>query len=188
MTTHDAPDSYDESGLSFTTTETMGQARIREFERPGCAGQRGVVLEDERRGTTVGVRLDLTPNAPLRDVSPTSMDALAFLGALTRVLQSRNLQAQLIGGEHGLEAVLVSRHICGSDQRPDLRTHVAEISEVIEGIESSLHGRGQELIDSILNRTAPLHVGVLKDLRPAIGRIIVPTFDEAQRDRMMNRS
>jgi hypothetical protein len=116
------------------------------------------------------------------------MDALAFLGALTRSLQSRKLQAQLIAGEHGLEAVLVSRHICRADERSDLGAHVEEIAAVLEGISASLHARGQELIDHVLDRTAPLYAGVMKDLRQPPSGLIVPTFDEEQRDRMMRRS
>lgn len=187
MTSHDESERYPEAELAFTAPEAIGRARIREFERPGCPGQRGMVFEDERGATTVGIRLDLPRESSLRDASPTSIEALSVLGALTRSLQSRNLQAQLIGGERGLEALLVSRHICAGEERPDLRTLVAEISEVLEGIATALEARGQELVDRILDRTAPQYVGVLKDLKP-LNPLIVPTFDEAQRDRMMKRS
>lgn len=192
MTTHDwsnqdAPEMMKEAGLSLKATESTDRGRIHEFERLGCPDQRGVVLDDERYGITVGIRLELPEGAPMRNASPMSMEALAFLGALSRSLQARGLQAQLITGQQGLEAVLVSRHICGGGDRPNFRQHVAEISEVIEGISPSLHARGQELVERILDRTVPLHAGVLRDLRPT-SPLVVPTFDEAQRDRMMEKS
>lgn len=192
MTTHDwanqdVPEMLKEAGLSLKATESMEGVRIHEFERPGCPDQRGVVLGDERRGITVGIRLELPEGASLRNASPTSMEALALLGALSRSLQARGLQAQLLTGQQGLEAVLVSRHLCGGGGRPDLRQHIADIAEVIEGISPSIHARGEELVERILDRTTLLHAGVLKELKP-VSPLVVPTFDETQRDRMMKKS
>ena len=176
-----------EARLAYTASPLVGQRRVYEFERPGRADQRGVLVDDGRHGITVGVRLDLMPGDSLRNADPKSIDALALLGALTRSLYSRGLHSQLLTGTKGVEGILVSKHICAGENGFDIGEEIASISDAIEAISLSLQAKGTERLRQILHRTATLHVGVLSDIKTPSG-LVVPTFDEAQRDRMMKTS
>ena len=152
MATHDASERFGEPW--FITTTAIRRGGSYELARPGRPDQRVVVNEGERRRMMVGILLELPTDAPLRGRSPTSMDALAVWGALTQSLQPRNLQAQLLTDEYGVHAVLVSRHLSGDEGTFDLRTHIADISAVIDDLAVSIRSSCQELVQRITERAA----------------------------------
>lgn len=169
------------------SAETQG-GLLHELEPSHCGGRRALVFDGKEKGVTVAVRVEIPEASSLRNQLATSLEALQLLGALTHSLQGHEADARLISGDRGLEAIMVSKRLCErAGDAAKLSTHVNDIQDVVKEIEPALSYSGQTLIDSLLDRVGPRIADLGKD-DSTEAAMIVPTFDEAARDRMMRQT
>jgi hypothetical protein len=161
---------------------------IHELSPSHCRGQKTLVFERKEGGITVAVRVDLPETSVLRNQSLTSSEALTLLGALTLALQQHEAEAKLIAGSQGLEAVMVSARLCDRQlEATALNDHVSRVQDIAQSLEPALAEESPVLVESILERVRPVFAAPTKEIvrdQP----IIVPTFDEEARNRMMQQS
>ncbi|KRF02358.1 hypothetical protein ASG87_00050 [Frateuria sp. Soil773] len=178
-------------GAEIAVTETVENrlGRLHQLDPSQWSGRRALVLDRKQGGITAAVRVELPGSSPLRGQALASPEALALLGALTLALQDRGMDAKLIAGGDGLEAVMLNSHACHCDVDADsLRDkHLKEVDEVARLVEPALAQKGTALATAILARVRPL-VGALVKEELKAQPIVVPTFDEQERDRMMKQA
>jgi hypothetical protein len=73
---------------------------------------------------TVGLRLPLPAGCEMAGLAPTAERALKLLGAMTLALHAQGLQVSPVARYRGLEALLLSAHLCPPLRDPR-RVHAA---------------------------------------------------------------
>jgi hypothetical protein len=178
----------EEAQISILERASTQGGMLYELEPSQCGGRRGLVFDNKDKGVTVAVRIEIPEASPIRSRTTSSPEALQLLGALTLTLQGSNAEARLISGERGLEGVIVSQHLCPqSVDASNLGRYLNRLHELVKQIEPTLSLSGQMQTDSIFERVRSVIAEVRKDV-PTETAVIVPTFDEAQRNRMMQQT
>lgn len=178
-------DLLEEAQISIRESTSTQGGQLYELEASHCGGRRALVFDSKEQGVTIAIRIELPQASSIRNRPATSAEALQLLGALTLSLQGRNSEARLVSGEQGVEAIMVSQQLCQrSIDAKSLSNYFSQLQEVVKEIETALALPGQALLDSIIGHVRPVIAEVIKDKSPQ-GAIVVPTFDEAERDRMM---
>jgi len=168
-------------------TETQG-GLLHELEPAHCGGYRAIMFDNKEKGVTIAVRTELPPASQLRSQAPTSQEALSLLGALTLTLQGYGAEARLISGEQGLEAIMVSQRICDRALNADgLKQYLGQLQAIAEEVEPALSLNGQAQIEHVLVRVRPQYAD-LRQQETHEEAIVVPTFDEEARNRLMKQT
>jgi hypothetical protein len=188
MTTHDKygiEALFKQVQIETPRVTEIGAGRLYELEPTRCGGRQALVLDGKDKGITVALRQEVPENSPLRGEATTSTEALALLGALTAALRAQEVDAELIGGREGLEAVLLSRRLCAREPDADkLNEHLDRLQEIAEALEPALTLSGRAAIDGVLARVRP-QLAASPEKIERRQAVIVPTFDEEARDRML---
>jgi hypothetical protein len=167
--------------------DTQG-GRLHELDPAQYGGRQALVFESKDDGVTLAIRIEVPAASPLREEALTSTVALTFLGALTLALQGHKAEAKLISGGLGLEAVLVSRRL--GDRELDaagVGRLLQALQTLAQQVEPALAASGQDVVARILARVRPVKSDLTKQSLAA-EPVIVPTFDQEARDRMMRRA
>jgi hypothetical protein len=72
----------------------------------------------EAHGATLAVRIALPPQCEMAGLAPVAERALKMLGAMTLGLAAQGMQASPVARYRGIEAVLVSLHLCVPPREP----------------------------------------------------------------------
>jgi hypothetical protein len=141
----------------------------------GPAGPEAVAFA-ETHGLTLGVKVPLPPQCEMAGLAPTAERALKLLGAMMLGLSAQGLQVSPVARYRGLEAVLLSLHVC-----PPLRDP-ARVREGLDRLRRTgqlLAAALQEPPDRIL--TALRHAAGVRGALLAVperGKVAaVPSFD-----------
>jgi hypothetical protein len=161
--------------------------RLHELEPSHYCGRRALVFESKEKGITVAIRADIPEKSPLRDTQVTSNEALLLLGALTFSLQTQNVETKLINGQRGLEAFVLSSRLCEAESDPGtISRYLNRLQDIVQAIEPVLSLTGQTLIDRVIDAVR-LHIAAPTKEVQRVEPVIVPTFDEEARNRMMQQ-
>jgi hypothetical protein len=185
QTPKDVRSALEKAGLSVIGhAETQGGV-LHELDPAGSEGRRSLVFDDGTRGMTVAIRVNIPEGSSLAKAPAGSEAALCFLGALTYSIQGRQAEAKLILGSHGVEGILVSRHICaGALAVEKIPQELHDLRQIAGEIDSALAAPGPELIARLLANLSVVTSELARPIPKEEARI-VPTFDEEARDRMM---
>jgi hypothetical protein len=185
---YDVNATLQELGMSTIAGTSTQAGRFYEFEIPDCGGRRGLVFEAKDKRLTVGIRLHFQEGCSLLRAAATSDVALSFLGALHFSLQSQALEAQLVTGAEGVEGVIITARACAEEaESPLVEEYINRVRSVVEALHPALKGEGRELIDRVLDAVRPqLAASPEEPTQP--DALIVPTFNEEARDRMLGRT
>lgn len=176
-----------ETQIAIAESIAVQGGKIHALEPAQWCGRRTLVFDEKGKGITVAIRSELPEMSPLRNVSLTSQEALLLLGALNYSLQAHDADTKLVGGNQGLEAILISRRLCESEiDSSTLSHHLNQIQDIIQSIEPVLSLSGQVLIDSVIEHVRPVISAQTNEALKA-EPMIVPTFDEEARNRMMQQ-
>lgn len=178
-----------DAGVAITETVENRLGQLHALDPAQWSGRKALVFDRKEGGITAAIRVELPESNALRGEALASPEALMLLGALTLALQGRNMDAKLVAGNDGLEAIMLSSHACHCDvDAASLRDkHLKQVSEVAQLVEPVLALKGTALIEGVLARVRPL-VGALVKEELKDQPIVVPTFDEQQRSRMMQQA
>lgn len=178
-----------DADVAITETVENRLGQLHALDPAQWSGRKALVFDRKEGGITAAVRIELPESNALRGEALTSPESLVLLGALTLALQGRNMDAKLVAGSDGLEAVMLGSHVCQCDvDAASLRDrHLKQVSDVAQLVEPALALKGTALIESVLARVRPL-VGALVKEELKDQPIVVPTFDEQQRSRMMQQA
>jgi hypothetical protein len=143
---------------------------------PLAAGGPEAVAFTEPRGVTLGLKVPLPPQCEMAGLAPTAERALKLLGTMMLGLQSQGMQASPVARYRGLEAVLLSLHLCPPLRDPArLRAGFERLRRTAHLLANAL----QEPPDRIL--TALRHAAGVRGALVAVpdrGAVAaVPTFD-----------
>jgi len=136
----------------------------------------------EAQGLTLGLKLALPPQCEMAGLAPSAERALKLLGAMMLGLSSQGMQVSPVARYRGLEAVLISAHLC-----PPLRA-AARVREGFDRLRRTAHVLAkalQEPPDRIL--TALRHAAGVRGVlsaAPERGAVAaVPSFESSGRKR-----
>ena len=185
---YDVNSTLQELGMSVKNSTSTQAGKFYEFEIPDCPGRRGLVFDARDKGINVGIRLDFQENSTLLRAAATSDAALSFLGALSLSLKSQALEAQLITGMEGVEGVMITARVCSAEAgSPIVKERINRIRSVVEALPPVLTEEGRELIDRVLAAVRP-QLAASPEKPTVPDALIVPTFDEEARNRMMGET
>ncbi|MFS8085545.1 MAG: hypothetical protein ACMG6H_07930 [Acidobacteriota bacterium] len=169
------------------SAETQGGV-LHQLEPAHCGGRRALVFDGKEKGVTIAIRVELPDASSLRNQPVTSPEVLQLLGALTQALQGHDAEARLVGGDRGLEAVMVSKRLCESSLDAErISERLNDMQDVVKEIEPALLLSGQTLIATIIARVGPVIADLSKE-ESTEEAVIVPSFNEEARDRMMSQT
>jgi len=178
-----------EAGIAVRESTEMERGSLYEVEPAQCGGRRALVFDGKEKGVTVAVRADIPEQAALRHETLGSVESLALLGALSLALQGHDAQPHLLGGERGLEAVMVSGRLCEREANPDsVHQELGRLEGIVASLEPALTLSGEALREAVLTRVRPSVAGLVSEMSDGERPMIVPTFDEEARDRMMRQA
>jgi hypothetical protein len=130
----------------------------------------------EPHGLTLGVKIALPPQCEMTGLAPTAERALKLLGSMMLGLSSQGLQVSPVGRYRGLEAVLLSLHVC-----PPLRDP-ARLREGLDRLRRTAH-----LLEAALREPPDRILGALRHAAGVRGALVavrerakvaaVPSFD-----------
>ena len=184
----DLNEMLEQAQISISERASTQGGMLYELEPSQCGGRRALVFDNKDKGVTVAVRIEIPKASPIRNRTTASPEALQLLGALTQTLQGSNAEARLVTGARGLEAVMVSQHLCPpSVDASSLGRYLNRVHELVNQIEPALSLSGQTQIDNIFERLRSVVAEVRKEQLTETP-VIVPTFDEAQRNRLMEQT
>ena len=171
-------------GISAGSPEVDPRGATLTFEKEGA--HRGMYYAHADGDFTVGSEAPVPAHSHLRQLPATSPEALQLLGALTLQLASVGTTAHLLSDSTGLTGVLLSRRLCGhaADSKGVDET-TTQLTELAVGLASNLAQTDD--VGSLVREFQPgLQIGTFSTVeeRPPV----IPTFDEAQRDRMMSEA
>jgi hypothetical protein len=156
---------------------------------PEAPGGPPAVAFAEPHGLTVGVRVELPPQCEMAGLAPTAERALKLLGAMMLGLSSQGMQVSPVGRYRGLEAVLLSLHVC-----PPLRD-ARRVREGFDRLRRTAH-----LVEAALKEPPDRILAALRHAAGVRGALLavpergsvaaVPSFDPevARRPRRRRRS
>jgi hypothetical protein len=143
---------------------------------PLPAGGPEAVAFAEERGLTLGVMLPLAPPCEIAGLAPTAERALRLLGAMMLGLQAQGLQVRPVARYRGLEALLLTAHLC-----PPLRGP-RRVHEAFEGLRRTAHVLSAALLEPpdrllVAVRHAAGVRGLLAVSTARRAPVAVPSFD-----------
>lgn len=160
---------------------------VVEATAPGLAPQSLVVFQSQDDGMQLGLKVPFSADSALANQKPSSEAVLAALGAIAVGLSPLGLRADLLSGPDGTRAILIVAHVCETKDPAVIRVKLATLRSVSTRIAEALAAPGADLVRAI---RASLGVQGFTQKWHTSGReaVTVPTFDTAERDRMMRET
>jgi len=177
----------EEAQIKVRESINVQGGKLHELEPAQWCGRRTLVFDEKEKGTTVAIRSEIPEMSPLRNMSMESPESLTLLGVLTFSLQTQDADVKLISGEQGLEAIMVSHRLCAREiDSATLCHHINRIQDIVQTVEPALSKSGQDLIDYVIEHVQP-QISAPTQAELKTNPVIVPTFDEKERNRMMQQ-
>jgi hypothetical protein len=154
---------------------------------PGLGPQSLVVHESQDEGMQIGLKVAFPADSALANQKPSSEQVLVALGAIAVGLSPLGLRADLLTGADGTRGILIVAHICEAKDPAVIRAKLATLRSIGIRIAEALVASGPDLLRAI---RASLGIRGFTQKWQASGReaVVVPTFDTAERDRMMRET
>jgi hypothetical protein len=163
-----------QAGFAPRAAEEVGPTAFELGPLP--AGGLEAVAFAEERGLSLGVRVPLAPPCEIAGLAPTAERALKLLGAMMLGLQAQGMQVSAVARYRGLEALLLTVHLC-----PPLRgaERVRAGFEALRRTAQALSRALAEPPDRVLVavRHAAGVQGLLAVSAPRHSPVAVPSFD-----------
>ena len=177
----------EEAQIKVRESINVQGGKLHELEPAQWCGRRTLVFDEKEKGTTVAIRSEIPEMSPLRNIPVKSSESLTLLGALTFSLQTQDANVKLISGEQGLEAIMVSYRLCAREiDSATLYSHINRIQDIVQTVEPALSKSGRDLVDYVIERVQP-QISAPTNEKLKANPVIVPTFDEEERNRMMQQ-
>lgn len=151
---------------------------------PGLGPQSLVLHQSQDDGMQLGLKVPFPADSLLANQKSTAELVLLVLGAIAVGLSPMGLRADLLTGSEGTRGILVVAHLCDTRDPAVIRARLATLRSVCAQIAAALASPSPDVLKAI---QASLGVRGFSQKWHAAGReaVIVPTFDTAERDRMM---
>jgi len=135
----------------------------------------------------LGLKVAFPADSALANQKPSSEPVLVALGAIAVGLSPLGLRADLLTRSEGTRGVLIVAHICEAKDPAIIRAKLATLRSVSAKLAAAFALPGPDHLRAI---QSSLGVRGFTQKWHASGReaVIVPTFDTAERDRMMRET
>jgi len=160
-----------------------GGRQVVELESEGSARASLVDTED---GMLLALRIALPAGSPLVGQALHTEPTLLALGRLTLALGSQGMAASFMTGSQGIEALMLSTHLCHTDNSAHLTARFHRLHDVAAQVMPVLIGKDTSTLSALLpggQFGAPQVVS-----KGARKPFIVATFDSNMRGQMLERS
>jgi hypothetical protein len=176
-----------EAQIAIGETTEMQSGSIHELDSSQCRGRRALVFDRKDGGFTIAVRVELPATNTVRGKPVTSSEALELLGGLTLTLQQHDAEAKLMEGGNGVEAVMLSSRVCERNvDAASLNDRLNRLQDIAASVESAIGAPAADVIGRLFEEVRPSVAAPTKE-PVRVPPIVVPTFDEEARNRMMQQ-